>query len=64
MTDAGANMAQDGVFDLDSNLPLRALRRKVAEAPLSADIKALLIDLAQITITLGERVVALGRKIL
>lgn len=44
--------------------PLRKLRRRIEELSLSADIKALLLDLAQITIRAGRAVLQLGRQIL
>lgn len=44
--------------------PLRKLRRRIEELPLSADIKALLVDLAQITVWAGRAVLQLGRQIL
>ncbi|WP_306132163.1 hypothetical protein [Roseivivax marinus] len=42
----------------------RDLSRRISRLDASADVKALLSDLARITVTVGDRVLALGRMIL
>ncbi|ETX15520.1 hypothetical protein OCH239_13795 [Roseivivax halodurans JCM 10272] len=42
----------------------RALSRRIARLDASADVKALLADLARITVTVGNRLLAIGRMIL
>lgn len=44
--------------------PLRKVKEFIDRTDLSADMKALLYDIAKITIKVGEAVVAIGRRIL
>lgn len=50
--------------EINTAEPLRKIRRRIEDLPLSADIKALLLDLAQITVQAGRAVLQIGRKIL
>ena len=43
---------------------LRELNRRLENLPLSADAKAILADLARITVRVGSAIVAVGRKII
>ena len=61
MTQTPAEQIAD---DLNSSLPLRVLDDLIERMALSADAKALLSDLARITIHFGGVVVPIGRKIL
>lgn len=45
-------------------LPLRKLTEYIDKLEVSADFKAVLRDLAKVTMTIGSTVVAIGRKIL
>ena len=42
----------------------RFLQDRIDQLPVSADAKALLMDLAELTLTVGGKVLAFGRKIL
>lgn len=44
--------------------PLRVLRDKIDRLNVSADTKALLMDIAAVTLKVGEKVLAFGRKVL
>lgn len=48
---------------INSSSPLRAVIDRIDRMEMSADAKALLRDLARITIRVGEVVVAIGRKV-
>lgn len=48
---------------INSAGPLRTVIDRIDQLELSADAKALLRDLARITIRVGEAVVAIGRKV-
>lgn len=50
--------------DINDALPLRKIAEALDRMSLSADTKALLMDLAAVTVKAGEFVVNLGRKIL
>ncbi|MBC2834087.1 hypothetical protein [Paragemmobacter straminiformis] len=50
--------------ELNLSLPLRKLTAHIDQLDVSADFKALLRDLANVTWTVGSTVVAIGRKIL
>ena len=52
------------LFDLDHTISLKALKKELGKIALSADVKALIIDLAGFTIKVAGKVVELGRKIL
>jgi len=65
--DGGGEAASDLVMvlrDMDASLSLRKIKSSIERLNCSADTKALLMDLAQITLTVGERIVAVGRKII
>ncbi len=50
--------------EMNSSLPERKLRELIERTNLSADMKALFADLAQITVKIGNVLVNIGRKIL
>lgn len=50
--------------ELNTSLPLRKLTDYIDRLDVSADFKAVLRDLAQVTTTVGSAVIAIGRKIL
>lgn len=50
--------------DLNASLPLRILDDLIERMPLTADTKALLSDLARITVHFGDVLIPIGRKIL
>lgn len=52
------------VADLNTALPLRKISEQIDRLPLSADIKALLLDLAKVTVNVGTTVLKIGAKIL
>ena len=52
------------IHDVNASLPERKLVELVERTRLSADMKAILCDLARITVRVGSRVLAVGRKIL
>ncbi|AZQ67942.1 hypothetical protein EF888_12825 [Silicimonas algicola] len=52
------------IKDINASLPERKLIGLIERTNLSADLKALLADLAKITVQLGGKLVAIGRKIL
>lgn len=61
----------DGVLTLDDVLerirtapPLRKIKALIDRTALSADMKALLYEIAQISVRVGDAVVALGRRLL
>lgn len=55
----------DGIFaSLDDSLSMKRIQDLLERTSLSADCKAVILDLANFTLKIGERVVALGRKIL
>ncbi|MBW0159634.1 hypothetical protein [Sedimentimonas flavescens] len=52
------------IRDVNTSLPERKLVELIERTSLSADLKAILRDLARITVRIGSKVVAVGRKIL
>lgn len=52
------------ISEVNQSLPLRKLNDLIARMDLSADAKALLADLAKISVQVGATVVHIGRKIL
>lgn len=50
--------------ELNTSLPLRRIGEQIDRLPLSADIKALLLDLAKVTAKVGGTVLRIGAKIL
>ena len=65
-TDAPAPglLADPKIFDLDFSMPLKGIQTELARLAISADMKALMLDLASFTVTVAGKVIALGRKIL
>ena len=49
---------------IDDSLPMRKIGAMVDRMDVSADAKAFILDVASLTIEIGERVVAVGRKII
>lgn len=60
MTDRSALI----LAEMNSSLPERKLQQLIERTNLSADMKALLADLARITVKIGNVMVSIGRKIL
>ena len=52
------------VRDVNTSLPERKLVELIERTSLSADVKAILRDLARISVRVGSKVLAIGRKIL
>ena len=52
------------VADFERAPSLRALQNKIERLPVSADAKSLLMDVAAITLVIGGKVLAFGRKLL
>ena len=52
------------VAEFSTAPPLRVLRDKIDRLNVSADTKALLMDIAAVTLKIGEKVLAFGRKVL
>ncbi len=55
---------QASVAEFSTAPPLRVLRDKIDRLNVSADTKALLMDIAAVTLKVGEKVLAFGRKVL
>ncbi len=64
MTDMTIESRNELLRDVNDALPLRKIAEALDRMSLSADTKALLMDLAAVTVKAGEFVVNLGRKIL
>ncbi len=52
------------INQMNASLPERKLLQLIDRTSLSADLKAILVDLAKITIQVGETVVSIGKGIL
>lgn len=52
------------IQEIENSLPLRMIQRKVDQMDMSADAKALTMDIARMTVKVGNQLVAIGRKIL
>mgnify|MGYP006152231509 FL=1 len=52
------------IKDINMSLPERKIIQLIERTQLSADLKALLVDVARITIKVGGKILAIGRKIL
>jgi hypothetical protein len=50
--------------DLNTSLPLRIITQQIERLAISADVKAILLDLAKITVNIGGTIVKIGAKIL
>ena len=64
MTEMTVNNRDALLRDINDAMPLRKIADALDRMSLSADTKALLMDLATVTVKAGEFVVNLGRKIL
>ena len=64
MSDAVPNALSEVLADVEKAPKLRSLQEKVDRLPISADAKAILMDVAKVTLAVGGKVIALGRKIL
>jgi hypothetical protein len=64
MTEITINNRDALLRDINDAMPLRKIADALDRMSLSADTKALLMDLAAVTVKAGEFVVNLGRKIL
>lgn len=54
----------ESIAAFDGSPTLRSLKSRVERLAISADAKALLMDVAKVTLTVGGKILALGRKIL
>lgn len=52
------------IKDVNASLPERKLVALIERTNLSADVKALLTDIARVTVKVGGKILAIGRKIL
>ena len=52
------------IKDINMSLPERKLNQLIERTNLSADLKATMADIAHVTIKVGGKVLAIGRKIL
>lgn len=52
------------IRDVNTSLPERKLVELIERTSLSADVKAILRDVARVTVRVGSKVLAIGRKIL
>ena len=50
--------------DLNTSLPLRMITEQIERLSMSADVKAILLDLAKVTVNIGGTVLKIGAKIL
>jgi tetrahydromethanopterin S-methyltransferase subunit B len=64
MSDTVPNTFSNVIADFEKAPTLRGLQEKVDRLPISADAKSILMDLAKVTLSVGGRVIAFGRKIL
>ncbi|NIZ61968.1 hypothetical protein DL239_13385 [Sedimentitalea sp. CY04] len=55
---------QEALSAIQSSSPLTKIRKMIDNTNLSADMKALLYDIAKITIKVGETIIAVGRRVL
>ena len=56
--------ADEAIQRIQTSLPLRKVKEYLDRTNLSADMKALLYDLARVTVKVGEVVVAVGRRVI
>jgi hypothetical protein len=52
------------IKDINTSLPARKLNQLIERTNLSADLKAIMADVAHVTIKVGGKMLAVGRKIL
>ena len=65
MTSNGSSTAlADTISDFEQVPSIRTLQDKIDRLQISADAKALLMDLAKVTLAVGGKVLAFGRKLL
>lgn len=65
MTSNGSSTAlAETISEFEQVPSMRALRDKIDRLQISADAKALLMDLAKVTLAVGGKVLAFGRKLL
>jgi hypothetical protein len=64
MNEGVANSLSSVVADFEKVPTLRGLQDKVDRLPISADAKSILMDLAKVTLAVGGKAIAIGRKIL
>jgi hypothetical protein len=55
---------EEVIKDINMSLPERKLNQLLERTSLSADVKAIMSDIMHITIKVGGKVLAIGRKIL
>lgn len=48
---------------IDDAVPLRKIERMIGQLEISADAKALIMDVASLTVRVGEMIIAIGRKV-
>lgn len=58
------NTIEDVIKDVNTSLPERKLTQLIERTNMSADMKALLVDVSRITVKVAGKVIAIGRKIL
>lgn len=64
MSDTVPNALSTVIADFEKAPTLRSLQEKVDRLPISADAKSLLVDVARVTLEVGTKTIAFGRKIL
>ena len=64
MSDTVPNALSTVIADFEKAPALRGLQEKVDRLPISADAKSILMDVAKVTLSVGGKVIAFGRKIL
>lgn len=64
MSDAVPNTLSEVFVEFEQVPTLRGLQEKIDRLPISADAKAILMDVAKVTLAVGGKVIALGRKTL
>ena len=55
---------EEVIKDINMSLPERKLKQLIERTSLSADVKAIMSDIIPVTIKVGGKVLAIGRKIL
>ena len=64
MSVAVPNSLSEVLVDFEKVPTLRGLQEKVDRLPISADAKSILMDVAKVTLAIGGKVIAIGRRIL
>ncbi|SFI96431.1 hypothetical protein SAMN02745667_00002 [Nereida ignava DSM 16309] len=57
-------MIEEVIKDINMSLPERKLKQLIERTNLSADVKAIMSDIVHVTVKVGGKVLAIGRKIL